>query len=326
MKEMDMNNTPKPSKSFASTENPSGSMAALLGLFIIAGAECQRLWPSGTSLIYLGICLPLLLIWIAYLAGWRLAEAKAGLAIDLAIYVLLVASLGIRFGGSHQKGSELASTLLFWAPLVAAWWAWRYRELPRKLGLLLGGLFVVLTWHLASAHEQFHQHLILAVLVALLVRHVSRPAPSSGASLEWRDSLTGLPSPDCFEAELAHASAISDRYHFPLALIGIRIDAAQTGQELESMLCQHAEAIVDRLRTADTACRWGPTTFFLLLPNTSEGDAAIVAEGIVAAIRNSDFGQKNASTVAFHVVRHEAGEDPMSTLSTLESALDKAGE
>jgi GGDEF domain-containing protein len=300
-------------------------MAALLGLFIIAGAECQRLWPSGTSLIYLAVCLPLLLIWIAHLAGWRLAEAKAGLAIDLAIYVLVVASLGIRFGGSQQNGSQLASTLLFWAPLVAAWWAWRYRDFPRQLGLLLGGLFVALTWQLASTHEQFLQHLILAALVALAVRHASQAPAASEPPINWRDPLTGLPSPECFEAELAHISAIADRYRFPLSLIGCRISAANAGQDFERLLRQYAETIVDRLRAADTACRWSTDSFLILLPNTSKADAEFVADGIREAIQNFDFGQKMPSTVAFHVVRHQAGEDPMITLGTLESALTGTG-
>lgn len=119
--------------------NPSGSMGALLGIFVIACAECQRLWPTGTSLIYLAICIPLLLIWITHLAGWRLAEDNAALAVDMSIYVLLVASLGIRFQSNSPVTSELASTLLFWAPLVSAWWAWRYRHLPLRLWILLGG-------------------------------------------------------------------------------------------------------------------------------------------------------------------------------------------
>jgi GGDEF domain-containing protein len=304
--------------------NASGSMGALLGLFVIAGAECQRLWPSGTSLIYLAICLPLLLIWVAHLAGWRLAESNAGLAVDLSIYMLVVASLGIRFGGSHQKGSELAATLLFWAPLVAAWWAWRYRDFPRKLGILLGGFFVVLTWQLAAAHEQFLQHLILSVLVALLVRHASRQPAAGGPAMTLRDPLTGLPSPECFEAELAHVSAIADRYRFPLTLIGCRLAPTTGGAQWDQLLCQCAEAIADRLRTADTACHWSATSFLILLPNTAEKEARIVADGIMDRLRNFDFGQKNPPTVAFRVIGHQPGEDAMSTLSALENLLADA--
>lgn len=314
-----MSEAPKLSWLAAGTANTSGSMAALLGLFVIAGAECQRLWPSGTSLVYLAICLPLLLIWIAHLAGWRLAENNAALAIDLAIYVLVVASLGIRFGDSHQKGSELAGTLLFWSPLVAAWWAWRYRDFPRKLGLLLGGFFVVLTWQLADAHGQFLQHLILSLLAALLVCHAARQP-----AMRLRDPLTGLPSPECFEAELAHVSAIADRYRFPLTLIGYRLAPNAGGAQLDQLLCQCAETIADRLRTSDTACHWSATTFLVLLPNTAEKEAHIVANGIMDSLRNFDFGQKNASTVAFRVIGHQAGEDPMSTLNALENQLADA--
>jgi GGDEF domain-containing protein len=307
----------------ADTVNSAGSIGGLLGLFVIACVECQRLWPTGTSLIYLAICIPLLLLWVAHLAGWKLAERNAGLAIDISIYVLVVASLGIRFGSNHPATSELASTLLFWAPLVAAWWAWRYRYFPLRLWILLGGFFVVLTWQLASEHERLDEHLILSLLIALVVHHAYRSSPPENpeSSMNLRDPLTGLPSPECFEAELAHVSAISDRYQFPLALIGCRIAPAKPGSQYDEQLCQYAEAIVDRLRTADTACHWDQTTFMILLPNTSESKASTVANGIHEAFKQLDFGQKSPLTASIRVVRHEPGEDPMSTVSALENKL-----
>lgn len=308
--------------------NPSGSMGALLGIFVIACAECQRLWPTGTSLIYLAICIPLLLIWITHLAGWRLAEDNAALAVDMSIYVLLVASLGIRFQSNSPVISELASTLLFWAPLVSAWWAWRYRHLPLRLWILLGGFFVVLTWQLASDHERIDEHLILSLLIALLVRHVYRSnAPStSESSTNLRDQLTGLPSPQCFEAELAHVSAISDRYRFPLTLIGCRFALGEHSAQQNRQLRLLAEAIGDRLRTADTACRWDPGTFMILLPNTTANMAGTVAKGIRETFEHSDFGQNFQLTAEIKIVQHEHGEDPMSTLCTLENKLANTAE
>jgi len=306
----------------ASAINSAGSMGGLLGLFVIAFVEFQRLWPTGTSLIYLAVSLPLLLIWIAHQAGWTVAERNAGLAVDIAIYVLVVASLGIRFGSS-QPTSELASTLLFWAPLVAAWWAWRYQNLPLRLWLLLGGFFVVLTWQLASDHERLDEHLILSLLIALLVRYAHRSAPPDPkTSMNLRDALTGLPSPECFEAELAHVSAISDRYQFPLSLIGCRITPLDTSEHLpDDHLSQCAEAITNRLRTSDTPCQWDRSTFMVLLPNTPEAMASKVAHGIRQAIEHFDFGQKFRLTVNIATVQQESGEDPMSTVSALENKL-----
>jgi GGDEF domain-containing protein len=307
----------------ASAINSSGAMAGLLGMFVIAFVEFQRLWPTGTSLIYLAVSLPLLLIWIAHQAGWKVIERTAGLAVDIAIYVLVVASLGIRFGSS-QPTSELASTLLFWAPLVAAWWAWRYQNLPLRLWLLLGGFFVVLTWQLASDHERLDEHLILSLLIALLVRYAHRSAPPDPeTSMNLRDALTGLPSPEYFEAELAHVSAISDRYQVPLSLIGCRIAPISTSSEplTDDQLCLCAEAITNRLRTSDTPCQWDRSTFMALLPNTPEAMASKVAHGIRQAIEHFDFGKTLGVTVIIATVQQESGEDPMSTVSALENKL-----
>ena len=310
----------------ASAINSAGSMGGLLGLFVIACVEFQRLWPTGTSIVYLIVSLPLLLIWIAHQAGWTVADRNAGLAVDIAIYILLVASLGIRFGTS-QPTSELASTLLFWAPLVAAWWAWRYEQLPLRLWLLLGGFFVMLTWPLAGDHERLDEHLILSFLIALIVRYAHRSAPpSTDTAVNLSDPLTGLPSPECFEAELAHVSAISDRYRLPLSLIACRIAQLETAQLSDDQLCQCAEAISNRLRTSDTACQWDRSTFMILLPNTPELSASKVANQFQQALEVFNFGQNFRLTVRIATVQHESGEDPMSTVSTLESKLANAAE
>lgn len=320
-----MTENPTPSAK-ASRINSAGSMGGLLGLFVIACVEFQRLWPTGTSLIYLLVSLPLLLIWIAHQAGWTVAERHAGLAVDIAIYVLVIASLGIRFGAS-QPTSELASTLLFWAPLVAAWWAWRYQQLPLRLWLLLGSFFVVLTWPLASDHERLDEHLILSLLIAIIVRYAHRSTPPNrDTTMTLRDPLTGLPSPECFEAELAHVSSISDRYRLPLSLIACRIGRLETGQLADDQLCQCAEAVTNRLRTSDTACQWDRSTFMILLPNTPEISAGKVANEIRKAFEHFNFGQNFQLTVSIATVEHESGEDPMSTLSTLENKLANTAE
>lgn len=313
-------NPPQPVKT---SINNAASMGGLLGLFVIACVEFQRLWPTGTSIIYLLVSLPLLLMWIAHQSGWTVSDRQAGLAVDIALYVLVVASLGIRFGAG-QSGSELASTLLYWAPLVAAWWTWRYQNLPQRLWLLLGGFFVVVTWQLASDHERLDEHLILSLFVALLVRYASRSAPpSTGHCLKLRDHLTGLPSPEVFEGELAHVSAIADRYRFPLSLIGCRVAQFESDQFTSEHLRLCTEAISDRLRASDTACRWDRGTFLILLPNTPEASADQVAQEIGKAFTHFNFGQKFRFTVAIATVQHESGEDPMSTVNTLENKLAK---
>ena len=80
------------------------------------------------------------------------------------------------------------------------------------------------------------------------------------------------------------------------------------------------------LRTSDTACRWDRSTFMILLPNTPEISAGKVAKEIQKAFADFNFGQNFRLTVRIASVEHESGEDPMSTVSTLENKLANAAE
>lgn len=321
-----MSDTPKQPEPSPPRPETKGTLGALLGFFIIAGAECQRLWPTGTSLIYLLICIPLLAIWIAHLSGWKAARKMAGTAIDISIYILLVASLGAQFGFSPKPSGTLASTLLFWAPLVAAWWAWRYRAFSLKLSLMLGVFFVVLTWQFASDHQRFHEHLILSLCLVFLIRNLAAPtSPLATAQNRNLDASTGLPSPECFEAELAHVSAISDRYRFPMSLIGCRL-SPQQGTSSADLFRRYAETIGDRLRTSDTACRWDDNTFIVLLPNTTDLQAEAVGRGLREACASFNAGPHTPLTANICILQRAHGDDPMSTLTALESKLALATE
>lgn len=321
-----MSNTPKPPEQRPPRPETKGALGALVGFFIIAGAECQRLWPTGTSLIYLLICIPLLAIWIAHLSGWKAARNIAGTAIDISIYILLVASLGAQFGLSQKPSGTLASTLLFWAPLVAAWWTWRYRAFSVKLSLILGVFFIVLTWQFASDHQRFDEHLILSLCLVFLVRHVTTlPSPSAAEPNRNLDPITGLPSAACFEAELAHVSAISDRYRFPMSLIGCRLSPRGGGQGGD-LFRRYAETIGDRLRTSDTACRWDDCTFMILLPNTTELQAEAVGRGLREAGVHINIGHGTPLTADICIIQRTHGDDPMTTLTTLERELSTTSE
>lgn len=317
-----MNGTSAPTKHPVSAGNDRTTMGALLALFIIVGAEFQRSWPSSTSLIYLAVCMPLLGIWLAHLSGWAKAPHFAGLAIDLSIYTLLVTSLGAQFGLAAKPSNTLASTLLFWAPLIAAWWAWRYRDVSLKFVMMAGLLFLALAWQFANSWQRFHEHLILAACLILLVRAVAGKAPETRHDA-GHDPVSGLTSAEYFEAELAQLSAIADRYQTPFSLVGCRIPAGTAAQPARR-LSDFADAISDRLRASDTACQWNQDTYLILLPNTNEDQAQAVADNVSSALASiaTDAGTPPPVSIAW--IQHAHGEDPMSTLNTLEQKLDLA--
>lgn len=303
----------------------SGAVATvggLLGSFVILAVECQRHWPGTSSLIYFATSGVLLLVWCAYLATWPMAVHHARSVISGAIIALLVASLLFRMSTNPGVADELVMTLIFWTPLVAGWWAWDYAHQPVRLVGLLSLFFAATVWQTAKTIPAVPEHLLLSILIAALVRYAHLSNRPSESTITLRDSLTGLASAECFEAELAHASAISDRYQMPLALIGYKVSPQGLDAGYEADLRRHADAIVNCLRQADTACRWDETTLAVLLPNTDEKQASTVLAKIDDAVRQIATARSRPSLLASRAsVVHQAGEDPMSTLATLEAKL-----
>lgn len=313
-----MNGTRAPSRYPIPRGREGSPMGALLALFVIVGAELQRSWPSGTSLVYLAVCVPLLALWLAHLAGWTKAVHFAGWAIDLSICTLLFASLGGHFGLTGISGSALASTLLFWSPLIAVWWAWRYHEVSLRFIMMAGLLFLILAWQFTDSSQRFHEHLILAACLILLVRTVANDVADSAGPI-GHDPASGLVSASYFEAELAQLAAISDRYQIPFSLVGCRFPATEQ-QQVTLHVADYANAVSDRLRVSDTACQWDKTTYLILLPNTRDDQARAVAHTIREALRAVPTTGA-APPIAVAWMQHTLCEDPMSTLNALEQKL-----
>lgn len=316
-----MGNSTRPLGGIAES-GATATIGGLAGTFVIVAVECQRHWPEPVSLIYLAISGGLLLLWCAYLATWPMALRHARTAISGAIVALVVASLVLRLSASREVADELAGTLLFWAPLVAAWWGYVYADQPERLAGLVGSFLVIIILQIADTIQDIPAHLILSILVAGIVRITALANRAGEATVKLRDSLTGLASAECFEAELAHASAIADRYQISLALIGLRIRPLDEDKGYSEELRRYADAIANCLRNADTACRWDETTVVILLPNTTEKQATVVFAKIDKALQQiAVVTAKPSLLLGQACVEHQAGEDPMSTLSTLETRL-----
>lgn len=313
----------RPPQTAISTTDTTVAIGGLPAAFLIVCVECQKHWPGSISLVYLAISGLLLVLWAGYLTVWPKASRYAAMAINGSIWVLLAAVLLFRPGQSSAIATELASTLLFWAPLIVAWWTWQWSADRLKLVVLLVAFFTLVIFLADNSAQSIPEHLILSLAVAAVIyhaRHFARPPPSE-LTVRLRDPLTGLASPECFEAELAHVSAIADRYQLPLTLIGCQIDVTNHDKNYHDNLHFYADAIIDRLRTSDTVCRWDEKTFLILLPNTTEKQAASVELNIDAALQQFGLEGKPQFPISILMVEHQAGEDPMSTLGTLENKL-----
>lgn len=305
------------------------SRNALAASFIIVFAEAQRNWLDAVGLACLASSGLLLVCWLGHLSKQAVAIRYAPLAIDFSLVSLLAISLIQHLSGMSEYATRIARMLLFWSPLIAAWWAVQLRDRPVVLWTALIAFWLLLASELAPQFHRLHEQLILIALIALLVRH--RPgAAESGkeaeATINLRDALTGLTSPEQFEAELAHLTAIANRYQLPFCLLACRFQEAGNGskQMRSEPLRNYANAIVDRLRTADTCCAWDRETFVILLPNTTAAQADALAVELAKTLQRTDSCLHIESSKKFSSVEHRCGNDPMLTFALLEKSLGEA--
>ncbi len=130
-------------------------------------------------------------------------------------------------------------------------------------------------------HKPVHQGELLARMrsasrVLTLERRLSQLART--------DPLTGLTSRRTFHEELDKEWKRAERLHLPLCCVMLDIDffkrvndnhGHQTG---DAVLRAVAELLSDVSRGSDTVCRYGGEEFCVMLPETSETDAAAWAE------------------------------------------------
>jgi diguanylate cyclase (GGDEF)-like protein len=314
--------------------------AALPVLLVIVSAELLRHWGSPANWLYLFCAVLVGASWIGVLSGRETARQHAGSVINFVIIAFLLAGLFLSHASNNLAGREITTTLLFWAPAIVAWWTATYYSQPVRGILFCAVLYTGFFFADQSEHpdRHFHDYLILGLVTALLVRFVIHScieyfrlhaASHHEFDASMRDPITGAASRSSFEAELAHIAAVADRYRVPFSLIAINIDdydqyAERSGEDAGNELLRGFSWLIsDRIRKADTACRWEDAEFVILLPHTSTTGALKVVE----SIRNiSTFTTLAGApdTCCFGICEHKFGEDPMSTLEVAERALMQA--
>lgn len=319
-------------------------LAALPAFFVLVVVELQRHWHGSVRWLYLFVSVWVACIWIGTLAkrAWALRHALA--AIDAAVFALLFGGGFLTLVVGSPEGSELTATLLFWSPLLCAWWGYVHADRHVRLAVSAAALFLGLFAFGAVSGPPFYEHVILGVLMVALARRAGggwRPSPVSVPSVDFpdtvlRDAATGVASPTYFEAELAHTAAVANRYHqLPFLLIVYDIDryarhAAEFGKSaMVGLMKRFAWTIADRVRVADTVCRWEEGKIVVLLPNTGLAEGRRVAEDIERACREIRLPDGRPVPLRMGIAEHRYGDDPMMTFgaaneSTLTTASDPA--
>jgi diguanylate cyclase (GGDEF)-like protein len=309
---------------------------------VLVSVEVQRHWGSHGGWIYLLAGLLLDITWVGTLLGYRRFIEASGIAIDVALFFLLLYGVWSTSFGGYAGGEEILQSLFFWAPAICGWWALSYQEQFNRVliyaALFYGGLSF---GAYPDTGRHYYEHVMVGVLIVGLIRlvaggmrakHAQEMAALRSQALDssMRDPVTGVASKLYFEAELAHISAVANRYHFPFSLIICCVEefehyVAVRGEVAANELLKTVSwKIAERIRTPDTICRLQGGEFAILLPSTVEQDAIKVAENIRSSVSEIPSVGDHSLGLRVAVNQHKFGEDPMATFDTVYRHLEQS--
>jgi diguanylate cyclase (GGDEF)-like protein len=144
------------------------------------------------------------------------------------------------------------------------------------------------------------------------------------------DPLTGLLNQSAFQAEAEAEIKRVLRSDRPFTLILADIDSLQEvndrfGRQLGDVVLRRVAGVLSsQVREVDRLARWGGGEFILLLPETEQVGAALVAEKLRSSVAEERFlhdGDALAVTLTLGIAGHRRGETLDTTLARADTAL-----
>lgn len=148
--------------------------------------------------------------------------------------------------------------------------------------LILSGIFILTAWP-------------LGFYVKIEGEHIDKLE-----ELVNKDGLTGVFNHRYFQDALKEKVALSEKYKEPVSMIFVDIDYFKHYNDLyghqkgDEVLRTIGKILRENLRENDVAARYGGEEFAIILPNTKETEAVIIADKIRKIIEDTKFyGEEN---------------------------------
>lgn len=148
--------------------------------------------------------------------------------------------------------------------------------------LILSGIFVLTAWP-------------LGFYVKIEGEHINKLE-----ELVNKDGLTGVYNHRYFHDTLKEKVALSEKHNKPISMIFVDIDYFKHYNDLnghqmgDEVLRTIGKILEDNLRENDIAARYGGEEFAIILPDTNEDEAVVIADKIRKVIENTKFkGEEN---------------------------------
>lgn len=176
---------------------------------------------------------------------------------------------------------------------------------------------------------------LAAMLVAVVLTSVFwigrlRKVNARLQQLSHSDALTGLRNRNEFDALYEQELQRSRRHGMALSVVLLDIDFFKRINDGhghpagDRVLQQVAGLLKVNARTVDHVIRWGGEEFLLLCPSTSAAQAQAMAERMLQAAREHDFGLGQPVTLSAGVATLAPGEAPGHMFEQVDSALYQA--
>jgi diguanylate cyclase (GGDEF)-like protein len=175
-------------------------------------------------------------------------------------------------------------------------------------------------WEQIGLHPLSRSILSLGMVIILLICLSGLAISEKMNSLIIRESLTGLFNQNYIRQRLEEEIYRSRRYNHPVSLLMIDLDNFKSMNDRyghtagDHLLKYFSQLITETVRPSDIAARYGGEEFLIILPETAEEEALIVADRI----------QKRISLYPFRIDSRK--EDVQFTISVGVSTFPEFGQ